>query len=535
MANKSKKFYITTSIPYTNAPPHIGFAFEAIQADVVARYRRHLGEDVYFLAGTDEHGLKTKKEAELAGKTPEAFADEMSQKFRDLKGILNLSNDDFIRTTDKKRHWPAVKKLWEAIDKNGDFYKKKYKGFYCPGCEAFKTEKEIIDGKCVIHQKPVEVVQEENYFFRLSKYLPKIKEIIKKNKIKIIPESKKNEILGMIENGLEDVSFSRVKEKYWGIPVPKDESQIIYVWGDALPNYISAIGYADNEKNFKKLWPADVHCIGKDIVKFHALYWPAMLLSAGLALPKSIFVHGFINVDGQKMSKSLGNVINPSDIVDKYNAEVLRYFLLRLSPFEDGDFSEKTMVERINEELVSNFSNLFYRVTSFIENNFDGKVPAENLSRKENDLLKSIQEKEKDYNKSFEELKLNDALSSVMELSSLLNKYFQEKKPWESIKNNKKDCAATLYLSVNVLKDICILLYPFLPKTAEKSIKLLDCKLDAKQLGKFSIKKGQKIKSEMLFKNIEYKESKQIIKEESIEMKEDMLPFKEFQKVDLRV
>ena len=459
MANKSKKFYITTSIPYTNAPPHIGFAFEAIQADVVARYRRHLGEDVYFLAGTDEHGLKTKKEAELAGKTPEAFADEMSQKFRDLKGILNLSNDDFIRTTDKKRHWPAVKKLWEAIDKNGDFYKKKYKGFYCPGCEAFKTEKEIIDGKCVIHQKPVEVVQEENYFFRLSKYLPKIKEIIKKNKIKIIPESKKNEILGMIENGLEDVSFSRVKEKYWGIPVPKDESQIIYVWGDALPNYISAIGYADNEKNFKKLWPADVHCIGKDIVKFHALYWPAMLLSAGLALPKSIFVHGFINVDGQKMSKSLGNVVDPVELVKKYGVDAVRYYLLREIPStEDGDFSYEKFEQRYNSDLAGGIGNLLARTIALVKKpNFKIKKPSSKIK-------KAVNATKKEYKSHLEEFKFNESLKCIWELIAFCDKYINEEKPWEAKENFSQVVCDVLF----ALENIADFLAPFLPQTSEK-------------------------------------------------------------------
>src|SRR3989338_11310750 len=394
MANKSKKFYITTSIPYTNAPPHIGFAFEAIQADVVARYRRHLGEDVYFLAGTDEHGLKTKKEAELAGKTPEAFADEMSQKFRDLKGILNLSNDDFIRTTDKKRHWPAVKKLWEAIDKNGDVYKKKYKGFYCPGCEAFKTQKELVNGNCMIHQKPVEEIQEENYFFKLSKYLPEIKKLIKKDAIIITPETKKNEILGMIENGLDDISFSRSKEKYWGWPVPGDDSQVFYVWQDALPNYISAIGYGTDEKKFKKYWPVDVHCIGKDIIKFHAIYWPAMLLSAGLDLPKSIFVHGFINVGGQKMSKSIGNVIDPFELVDMCGADAVRYFLLReISPTEDGDFTYEKFEQRYNADLAGGIGNLLARTITLAQKNNFKKMSATKQ------IKKTTKKRSKEYEK----------------------------------------------------------------------------------------------------------------------------------------
>src|SRR3989344_5241221 len=307
----AKKVYLTTSIPYTNAPPHIGFALEIIQADVIARYHRSLQEDVFFLTGTDEHGLKTKKAAESAGMDLEDFLNQTAGRFYELKNALNLSYDDFIRTTDQKRHLPAVVKLWETLAGNGDLYKKKYRGLYCEGCEAFKTGKELIDGNCSIHQKLVAKIEEENYFFRLSKYLPQIKKIIEKGTIKVIPEGKKNEILKMIAQGIDDVSFSRAKEKYEGIPVPGDSGQIIYVWADALPNYISAIGYAKDEKKFKKYWPTDVHCIGKDIVKFHAIYWPAMLLSLGLDLPKSIFVHGFITVNGQKISKSLGNVIDP--------------------------------------------------------------------------------------------------------------------------------------------------------------------------------------------------------------------------------
>ena len=358
-----KKYYITTSIPYTNAPPHIGFALEIVQADVLARYFRTAGRDVFFLTGTDEHGLKTLRAAEVAGKSTIDFADEVSGKFAELAKTLNISNDDFIRTTDEKRHKPAVYKLWEKYIKNGDIYKKKYKGFYCAGCEAFKTGKEIIGGECIIHQKPVEIIEEENYFFKLSKYLPEIKKIIGKEKIKIVPESKKNEVLGMIGNGIEDVSFSRMKDKYWGWPVPNDPSQNLYVWLDALPNYISALGYGSNEKQLKKYWPVNVHCIGKDIVKFHAIYWPAMLLSAGLDLPKSIFIHGFINVGGQKMSKSLGNVIDPFELVKKYGADAVRYYLLREIPStEDGDFSFEKFKQRYNADLAGGVGNLVARV-----------------------------------------------------------------------------------------------------------------------------------------------------------------------------
>jgi len=463
----SKKFYITTSIPYTNAPPHIGFALEIIQADVLARYHKSLGEDVFFLTGTDEHGLKIKKAAELIGKTPKEFADEISQKFRDLKKVLNLSNDDFIRTTDKIRHWPAVKKLWGKLQENGDLYKKKYEGFYCVGCESFKTQKELIGGKCVIHDKEVEVIEEENYFFKLSKYLPKIKGIIEKNKIKIVPETKKNEVLNMISQGLEDVSFSRAKEKYWGFTVPGDEDQIIYVWGDALPNYISAIGYADDNKKFKKYWPANVHCIGKDIIKFHSIYWPAMLLSLGLALPKSIFVHGFINVDGQKMSKSLGNVVDPFELVRKYSIDAVRYYLLReILPTEDGDFSYEKFEQRYNSDLAGGIGNLLARTVALaLKSNLGTSSSQANKAEKTSSKVKKAADRtSKDCKKYLEGFKFNEALKSIWELISFCDKYINEKKPWENNKNSSQVVSDVLF----ALDKISDLLLPFMPETSEK-------------------------------------------------------------------
>ena len=456
---KSKKFYITTSIPYTNAPPHAGFAFEAIQADVVARYQRNSGRDVYFLTGTDEHGLKTLRAAEAAGKDVLEFADEVSGKFQELAKTLNISNDDFIRTTDGKRHLPAVYKLWEKFKEKGDIYKKTYKGFYCPGCESFKTDKELVDGKCVIHQKDVEETQEENYFFKLSKYLPQIKEIIRKDDIKIIPESKKNEILGMIENGLEDVSFSRSKEKYWSWPVPGDESQVFYVWQDALPNYISALGYGGDEKQFKKFWPADVHLIGKDIVKFHAIYWPAMLLSAGLKLPRSLFVHGFINVAGQKMSKSLGNVIDPFELVKKYGVDAVRYYFLReFTPTEDGDFTYEKFEQRYNSDLAGGIGNLLARtVTLAAKPNFKEKKPTIKVK-------KEIKKTEKLCRTFLEEFKFNDSLKSIWELISFCDKYINQEKPWEQKENAAQVISDILF----ALENIADLLNPFLPDTSVK-------------------------------------------------------------------
>jgi methionyl-tRNA synthetase len=473
---ENKKFYITTSIPYTNAAPHIGHAFELIQADVLARYHRSLNEDTFFLTGTDEHGLKTLRAAEAEGKTAEEFASETSGKFKELAKILNTSNDDFIRTTDEQRHKPAIYKLWEKYKESGDIYKKKYKGYYCPGCEAFKTEKEIIDEKCIIHQKVVEIIEEENYFFKLSKYLPEIKKAIEDNKLKIIPESKKNETLGMIEKGMEDISFSRMKDKYWGWPVPEDPTQNLYVWVDALPNYISAIGYANETEQFKKYWPVDVHCIGKDIMKFHTILWPAMLLSAGLELPKSVFVHGFINVGGQKMSKSLGNVINPTELVEKYGTDAVRYYLLREIPaMDDGDFTIEKFEQRYNADLAGGIGNLVARTVTMA-----GKLQVESLSsykvyKVTNEKLGDEIEKTKNTcNKALSEFKFNEALIVIWELISVCDKYINETQPWSAKTpaevEKAKEVLIDLLFTISQIADLLII---FLPQTSQKIKEIL--------------------------------------------------------------
>ncbi|MEK7178237.1 MAG: methionine--tRNA ligase, partial [Patescibacteria group bacterium] len=354
------KFYVTTSIPYVNAEPHIGFALEIIQADVLARYRRHKGDDVFFLTGTDEHGVKIVRAAKAAGKTSQDFVNGVTKKFKDLKKILNLSGDDFIRTSDRKRHWPGAQKLWFKLYDAGKLYKKSYRGLYCVGHEAFITEKDLVNGKCRDHQEEPEIIEEENWFFKLSDYTNKIKEKIKSDELLVMPKSRKNEILSLINEGLEDISFSRPrKDLSWGIPVPNDSKHTMYVWCDALSNYITAIGYADDEKKFKKWWPANVQVIGKDILRFHAAIWPGMLLAAKLPLPKTIFVHGFITVGGEKMSKTIGNVIDPFEVVKKYGADALRYYLLREIPSgEDGDFTYEKFEERYNADLAKGLGNL---------------------------------------------------------------------------------------------------------------------------------------------------------------------------------
>jgi len=348
------KYYITTTLPYANAPPHIGFALEIIQADVLARWNKLKGKDVFFLTGTDEHGVKNYQTARKEGLATQEFVDKNSEEFRKLKKILNISNNYFIRTTDKRVHWPGVIKLWNILYERGDIYKKKYTGQYCFGCERFITEKELSNEKCPNHPNiKIEHISEENYFFKLSKYSDKIRGLIEKDKLKISPKNWKKDFLSLIKDGLRDISFSRDKKHLpWGVPVPKDQTQVMYVWCDALTNYLTGIGYPNTK--YKKFWPADVHVVGKDMLRFHAGIWPGMLLSAGLPLPKEIIVHGFLTVNGQKISKSLGNVISPPYLAEKYSADALRYFLLRNIPFgEDGDFSEKVLVERHNNELAN--------------------------------------------------------------------------------------------------------------------------------------------------------------------------------------
>ena len=467
---KAKKFYITTTIPYANAPPHIGFALEIVQADVLARWHHLLGEDVFFLTGTDEHGVKNYKMAKEVGLTTKQFVDKNSSYFKELTKVLNISNNYFIRTTDKKIHWPGVIHLWNILSKRGDIYKKFYKGYYCYGCERFITEKDLVDGKCSNHPnlKP-ELIEEENYFFRLSKYSNKIKELIKKDKLKVTPEKWKNDFLSLIKEGLTDVSFSRDKEHLpWGIPVPGDKNQVLYVWPDALANYITGIGYPN--KKYKKYWPADIHVVGKDMLRFHTGIWPGMLLSAGIELPKAVIVHGFLTVNGQKMSKSLGNVVNPLELRKKYSADSIRYFICRNFVFgEDGDFSEDALVERHNNELANKLGNLVSRVAALAEKY--------GTQKSENKLLKQL--KLKEIEKHFDNYEIDKALNEIFAFIDTCNEYVQNKKPWEASCENREKI---LYELVESIKEIARLLWPFIPETSEKITKQFSGKIKKEEI-----------------------------------------------------
>lgn len=473
------KFFVTTAIPYVNAPPHIGFAMEFLQADILARYHRLKGDETYFLTGTDEHGTKLYKIAKEQKKTPTEIADENAEKYKKLTASLNISNDDFIRTT-SDRHKAGARKLWEVLAKNGDIYKGKYTGLYCSGCEAYVLEKDLIEGKCPNHKTAPDYLEEENYFFKLSKYSDKIRDLIKSDKLLIVPEARKHEMLNIIGEGLADVSFSRPKKNLpWGIEVPNDPDHVMYVWCDALSNYITALDYEHTGALFKKFWPADVHVIGKDILRFHAGIWIGMLLSAGIGLPRAIYVHGFITSQGQKMSKSLGNVVDPFETIEKHGVDAVRYYLSREIPTtDDGDFSKERFEALYNTELANNFGNLVNRVFVVAEKYFESRVPASDKKFDKDSRTKEckdfIAKAGKNYSKNIEKFNLKAAIEEALALSDFGNKYVEEMKPWVLAKENMDLLKNVTYNMIDILKNIGIMLKPFMPQTAEKILVSLE-------------------------------------------------------------
>ena len=462
------KFYITTSIAYTNAPPHIGFALELVQADLLARYNRK-EKDVLFLTGTDEHGQKIAKKAKENDLSPQEFVDDIVVSFEDLIEKLDISNDDFMRTTDKERHWPTVEALWNKLDDSGDLYKKKYTGYYCVGCEAFLTEKDLEGGVCPNHDEAPEEVEEENYFFKLSKYEEEIKELISSNELKIIPEGRKKEMLSFLDDGLQDISVSRSTDKLeWGVPVPGDNSQRMYVWVDALSNYISALDYAQEGDKFEKFWPADVHCIGKDILRFHSIIWIGLLLSAGLEIPKNIFVHGFMTSRGKKMSKSLGNVVDPFELLDEYGTDPVRYYLLsEIPPTGDGDFTVDKFESKYNSDLADGLGNLVSRTIGLAQK-LD--VEFEKDRKAGGDIMKKVGSVERKVDNLLEEYEFKKALEEIWNLIHFMDRYIEKKEPWKESWDQEKVVFEMMY----VCHKLHALLKPFLPQTAKKIKKQIE-------------------------------------------------------------
>ncbi len=492
------KFYITTAIPYVNALPHMGHMLEFVQGDVIARYNRLKGDDVLLLTGADENSLTNVKAADEQKIKPQELVDKNSVKFIEYGKRMEISFDVFARSSasHSKEHWPGVQELWKLADKSGDIYEKEYSGLYCIRCELFYTEEELDHGLCPIHKIKLELVSERNYFFRLSKYQERIKRLIESGELRIVPETRKNEVLGVINEGLKDFSVSRsiTRARGWGVPVPGSKDQIIYVWFDALSIYITGIGYGTDPAKFKKWWPADVHVIGKDIIRFHALYWPAMLMSAGLELPRTIFVHGFVNLAKQKMSKTRGNVVDPVKLLEKYTPDELKYYLISDIPtFDDGEFSEEALADRINKELLGDLGNLVNRVLTLVEktgkNSFSGK--------------KELQEKLKLdlITQHLDALELQKALNEVMAFVRECNKYINDKKPW-TLKG--EDLDSVLYNLLESIRIIAILASPFLPVTSQRINEQLGTRPGVLKDCKFRDDfKGRIKKGEHLFKKIE--------------------------------
>ncbi len=506
-------FYITTPIYYPSGKPHMGHAYSSIIADVFARFKKIDSFNVYFLTGTDEHGLKIQREAKKNDKDPKIFCDELSVTFKSLTKTLNLSNNDFIRTTEK-RHHDSVKEIWKRLEKSGDIYLDKYSGWYSVSDEAYYDEDEIEDDgnskKSKISGSKVEWVEEESYFFKLSAWGKKLLKFYEKNPNFILPESRKNEVVNFVKKGLKDLSVSRTSFS-WGIPVPSNKKHVIYVWLDALTNYISALNFPNtNDKLYKDFWPADLHIIGKDILRFHAIYWPAFLMAAKLEAPKRVYGHGWILSDEKKMSKSLGNILDPLEIIKNYGIDQLRYYLVKeVSLGNDGSISLENLKNCINNDLANNFGNLCQRVFSFVEKNCNSKIPSpEKFDTRDNELLNEIIKKLPKLKKMMDNQELNSYVKEIISFSFNSNKYFNDLEPWKLKKSNLGRMNTVLYCILNQIKSISILLYPIMPNSIERIFQLMGLKKEDIALAEVEnlklLKPGNSIKKgDILFKKIE--------------------------------
>ena len=479
-----RSFYLTTPIYYVNDKPHIGRAYTSLACDVLARFKRLDGYDVMFLTGTDEHGQKVEKAADAAGVDPQAFCDRVSQSFRDLAAAMNFSNDDFIRTTEP-RHVKSVQALWEKVAASGNIYLGHYEGWYAVRDEAFYQEDELQDGpngqKLAPTGAPVEWVKEPSYFFKLSAWGEKLLKFYEENPGFILPASRRNEVISFVKGGLKDLSVSRTTFK-WGIPVPGDEAHVMYVWFDALTNYITAAGYPDGDDERWKFWPADLHMVGKDILRFHTVYWPAFLMAAGLPTPRRVYAHGWWTVEGQKMSKSLGNAVDPRDLVREYGLDPLRYFVLREVPFgNDGDFSRRAMINRLNGDLANDLGNLAQRVLSMIQRNCAAAVPQPGaFSEADDALLGAAHGLLERARAAFDVQAFHQALAEIWDVVGRANRYVDEQAPWALKKTDPARMATVLYVLAETVRHLAILVQPVTPGAAGRMLDQLAVAADAR-------------------------------------------------------